>query len=196
MHVVYPVCCGLDVHQAQRTACLRCVSPEGQMTLERREFGTPYGELRALSAWLAAHACPVVALESTGVSWRPGYPGRVGTGEVRVGNARDIRPRPGKKTDTADAAWIAALLAHGLSRPSVVPPPAMSALRDVTRTRVALVQTRTQAKTRVHKVREDTHSKLSSVVTDLCGTSGRQMLAALSAGERDPKRLSVLALGR
>ena len=196
MHVVYPVCCGLDVHQAQLTACLRCVSPEGQITLERREFGTTYGELLALSDWLAAHACPVVALESTGVYWRPVYHVLVGTVEVLVGNARDIRPRPGKKTDKADAAWIAELLAHGLIRPSFVPPPTISALRDLTRTRVALVQTRTQAKNRVHKVLEDTNIKLSSVVTDLFGKSGRQMLAALIAGERDPKRLSALALGR
>jgi transposase len=115
---------------------------------------------------------------------------------VLVANARDIRPRPGKKTDKADAAWIAELLAHGLIRPSFVPPPAISALRDLTRTRVALVQTRTQAKNRVHKVLEDTNIKLSSVVTDLFGKSGRQMLAALIAGERDPKRLSALALGR
>jgi transposase len=127
MPVVSPVCCGLDVHQAPRTACLRCVSPEGQMTLERRECGPTSGELLARSDWRAAHDCPVVALERTGVYWRPVYPVRVGTVAGLGGNARDLRPRPGTKTDTADAAWIAAWLAPGLLRPSVVPPPALSA---------------------------------------------------------------------
>ena len=127
MPVVSPVCCGLEVPQAPRTACLRCVSPAGQMTLERRACGTTSGELLARSDWLAAHDCPVVALERTGVYWRPGYPGRVGTVEGLGGNARDLRPRPGTKTDKAAAAWIAAWLAPGLLRPRVVPPPALSA---------------------------------------------------------------------
>jgi transposase len=196
MQVVPPVCCGIDVHQAQLTTCLRRVSPEGKITTERRTFGTTYAELWALSDWLTESHCPVVALESTGVYWRPVYHVLAGTVEVLVGNARELRPRPGKKTDPADATWIAELLAHGLIRPSFVPPPAISALRDLTRTRVALVQTRTQAKNRVHKVLEDTNVKLSSVVTDLFGTSGRRMLAALIAGERDPRPLAALALGR
>ena len=123
MHVVSPVCCGLDVHQAQRTACLRCVSPEGQMTLERREFGTPYGGLLARSDWLAAHDCPVVALESTGVYWRPVSHVLVGTVEGLGGNARDIRPRPGKKTDKAAAAWIAACWRMACSAPALCRPP-------------------------------------------------------------------------
>ena len=193
---VYPVCCGLEVHQAPLTACLRCVSPEGQRTLERRECGTPYGELLALRAGLAAHDGPVVALESPGVYWRPGSPGLVGTVEGLVGNARDLRPRPGKKTDKAEAPWSAELLAHGLLRPRCVPPPALSARRDLRRTRVALVQPRTHAKHRVPKVLEATNIQRARGVTELCGTSGRQRLAALLAGERDPKRLSGLALGR
>jgi transposase len=127
MHVVSPVCGGLDVPQAQLTACLRSVSPEGQMTLERRECGPPSGERLALSDWRAAHDCPVVALESTGVYGRPGYPVLVGTVAVLGGNARAIRPRPGTKTDKAEAAWLAALLAPGLLRPRVVPPPASRA---------------------------------------------------------------------
>ena len=196
MQVVYPVCCGIDVHQAQLTACLRRVSPEGQITTERRDFRTTYAELLALRDGLMASHCPVVAMESTGVSWRPVYHVLAGTVEVLVGNAREMRPRPGKKTDPADATWIAELLAHGLIRPSFVPPPMISALRDLTRTRVALVQTRTQAKNRVHKVLEDTNVKLSSVVTDLFGVSGRRMLAAFIAGERDANPLAALALGK
>ena len=172
------------------------MSPEGQITTEQRDCGTTYHALLALSDWLAENHCPVVALESTGVYWRPVYHVLVGTVEVLVGHAREMRPRPGKKTDKADARWIAELLAHGLIRPRFVPPPAISALRDLTRTRVALVQTRTQAKNRVHKVLEDTNVKLSSVVTDLFGKSGRRMLAALIAGERDAHKLAMLALGR
>jgi transposase len=110
-----------------------------------------------------------------------------GTVEVYIGNAHELRNRPGKKTDKRDAAWIAALLVHGLIRPSFVPPPAICALRDVTRTRVALVQTRSQSKNRVHKLLEDTNLKLGSVVSDLFGVTGRRMLAALVAGERNPQ---------
>jgi hypothetical protein len=127
MHVVYPVWCGRDVPQGQRTACRRSVSPEGQMTLERRACGPPSGELLARRDWRAAPACPVVALESPGVSWRPAYHVLVGTVEGLVGHARDLRPRPGKKPAPAAAAWSAAWWAHGLIRPSVVPPPALRA---------------------------------------------------------------------
>ncbi len=183
MQVVHPVCCGLDVHQATLTACLRHASDDGQSTIELREFGTVYSELLALSDWLVAQHCPVVAMESTGVHWKPVYHVLVGVVEVLVGHAREMRPRPGKKTDKADARWIAALLAHGLIRPSFVPPPESRALRDLTRTRVGLVQTRTQAKNRVQKVLEDSNIKRTSVVSDVFGKSGRQMLKALLAGE-------------
>jgi transposase len=196
MQVVHPVCCGLDVHQATLTACLRHASDDGQSTTELREFGTVYSELLALSDWLVDQHCPVVALESTGVYWKPVYHVLVGVVEVLVGNAREMRPRPGKKTDKADARWIAALLAHGLIRPSFVPPPETRALRDLTRTRVGLVQTRTQAKNRVQKVLEDSNIKLASVVSDVFGKSGRQMLQALLAGERDAQKLASMALGR
>jgi transposase len=194
MQVVYPICCGIDVHQAQLTACLRRVTPEGQVTQEVREFATTYPALLALLDWLHAEQCPVVAMESTGVYGRPVYHVLVGTVEVLVGNAHEMRCRPGQKTDKADARWIAELLAHDLIRPSFIPPPALQALRDLTRTRVALA--RTQAKNRVTKLLEDTNIKLSSVVADLFGASGRRMLAALIAGEREPKALAALARGR
>jgi transposase len=196
MQVVHPVCCGLDVHQATLTACVRRVSADGQITADLREFGTTYPALLALSDWLVAEHCPVVAMESTGVYWKPIYHVLVGVVEVLVGNAREMRPRPGKKTDKADARWIAELLAHGLIRPSFVPPPAIRALRDLTRTRVGLVQTRTQAKNRVQKVLEDSNIKLASVVSDVFGKSGRRMLQALIDGERSPQKLASMALGR
>jgi transposase len=117
------------------------------------------------------------------------------TVEVHLANSRDVRQRPGKKTDKRDATWIAELLAHGLIKPSFVPPPKIRALRDLTRTRVSLVQTRTQSKNRVYKILEDTNIKLASVVSDLFGKSARRMLDALVCGERDPQKLSAMALG-
>jgi transposase len=196
MQVVHPICCGIDVHQAPLTACLRSVTEDGQVTQEVQECATTYAALLALLDWLSAQHCPVVAMESTGVYWRPVYHVLAGTVEVLIGNVHEMRCRPGRKTDKADAGWIAELLAHGLIRPSFVLPPAIQALRDLTRTRVALVQTQSQAKNRVTKVLEDTNIKLSSVVADLFGVSGRRMLAALIAGERDPNVLDALAKGR
>ena len=196
MPVIHPICCGIDVHQAHLTACLRQATEDGQVTQEVREFATTYPALLALLDWLSAQQCPVVAMESTGVYGRPVSHVLVGTMEVLVGNAHEMRRRPGRKTDKADARWIAELLAHGLIRPSFIPPPAIQALRDLTRTRVALVQTRSQAKNRVTKILEDTNIKLSSVVADLFGASGRRMLVALIAGEREPKALAALARGR
>src|SRR6267142_4501248 len=166
MPVVHPVCCGIDVHQAQLTACLRRVDVDGQLTPEVREFATTYDALLTLSPWLTEQPCPVVALESTGVYWRPVYHVLEGMVEVLVGQAQERRRRPGHKTDKADARWMAERLAHGLIRPSVIPPPPIGALRDLTRTRVALIQSRAQAKNRVINVLEETSIKLTSVVSD------------------------------
>jgi transposase len=177
------------------TTCLRRVSEDGHITTEVRQFGTPYNELLALSDWLLAEACPIVAMESTGVYWKPVYHVLCAVSEVYIGNSYDMRRRPGKKTDKADATWIAELLAHGLIQPSFVPPPEIGALRDLTRTRVVLVQTRTRAKNRIQGILQDTNLKMSSVMSDVFGKSGRRMLEALIAGERDPKKLATLALG-
>jgi transposase len=137
MQVAPPVCCGIDVPKAILTACLRRVPVEGQITKEVREFATTSPALLTLSDWLVEPHCPVVAMESTGGYGKPVYHVLCGTVEVYMGNAHEMRRRPGKKTDKAAAAWIAELWAPGLIRPSFVPPPAMRALRDVTRTRVA-----------------------------------------------------------
>jgi transposase len=196
MQVVYPVCCGLDGHPTQLTACLRRVSAPGQITTELRECSTTSNELVAFREWLIEQDCPIVALESTGVSWRPMYHGLAEVVEVVLAKARDVRQRPGKKTDKADATWIVELLAHGLIEPSFIPPPELRALRDLTRTRVTLIQTRTQAKSRVHNVLDDTNVKEVHVVSDLFGKSGRLMLGALIAGERHPPTLAALALGK
>jgi transposase len=149
MPVVHPLCGGIDVHQAPLTACLRRVDTDGQVTQDIRECATPSNALLARLEWLVERHCPVVAMERTGVYGKPVYHVLVGTREVLIGHAQEMQRRPGRKTDKADARWIAALLTHELSRPSFVPPPAISALRDLTRTRVPLVQTRSQAKNRV-----------------------------------------------
>jgi transposase len=195
MQVVQPIGCGIDVHQAQLTACLRRVDTEGQVTTDVRAFATTYDALLTLGTWLPEAPCPGAALESTGVYWRPVYHVLEGMVEVLVGHAQEMRRRPGHKTAKADARGSAELLAHGLLRPRFIPPPPIQALRDLTRTRVALIQARTQAKNRVVKVLEDTNIKLTSVVSDLFGRSGRRLLAALVAGERAPKPLAALALG-
>src|SRR5262245_58418092 len=157
MQVEHPVCCGIDVHKDTRTACLRRVDANGHVSKEGRAFATPYPALLALSAWLVEQHCPGGAMESPGGYWKPVYHGLAGTVAVFLGNAHAMRSRPGKKTDKREAAWSAALLAHGLIRPRFVPPPALGALREVTRTRVALVQTRSQSQNRGHKLLEDTN---------------------------------------
>jgi transposase len=195
MQVIHPVCCGIDGHAVQLTACLRRVGDDGTIHTAWRDFGTTYDQLLALRAWLDEQRCPIAVVESTGVYWKPIYHVLVETLEVVVANARAVRQRPGKKTDKADAAWLAELLAHGLVEPSFIPPPAVQALRDLTRTRVALVQTRTQVQNRISKVLEDTNIKVAHAMSDLFGTSGRRMLKALCAGERNPHTLAALALG-
>jgi len=194
MEVVHLVCCGIDVHRQSLTACLRRVDATGTVAKEVATFGTMYRELLRLSDWLVEGHCPIVVMESTGVYWRPVYHVLTGNVEVLLANPHEVRQRRGKKTDKADAEWLAELLAHGLVTPSFIPTPEISTLRDLTRMRTGLVQTRTQAKNRVLKVLEDTNLKVGDVVSDVFGVSGRRMLDALVAGERDPVVLAEMAL--
>ena len=196
MEVVHPICCGLDVHKSVLVACLRRDLGGGRVEKETRDFGATVSELERLAAWLRARGCRVVAMESTGVYWKPVCPILQAVVEVVVGNPRDMTRRPGKKTDKIDADWISELLAHGLVQPSFHPLVGISACRDLTRLRVTLVQTRSQAKNRVHKILEDSNIKLSSVVSDLFGVSARRMLDALVAGDRDPTQLALALQGR
>jgi transposase len=195
MDTIHPICCGLDVHQASLAACLRRVNAEGTVSVESREFGTTVKELAALADWLSAESCPIAAMESTGVYWKPVWHILSPLLDVWVLNARDVKQRRGKKRDRADAQWIAELVAHDLVQASFVPPPRIGALRDLVRMRTSLVQMRTQVKNRVLAVLEDTNVKLASVVSDPFGVSGRKMLDALVKGERDCKVLSELAMG-
>lgn len=195
METIHPICCGLDVHQAIVFACLRRVNDNGTVSVEGREFSTTVKGLTALSDWLVEAGCPIAAMESTGVYWKPVWHILSPMLDVWILNARDVKQRRGKKRDPVDAKWIAELVAHDLVQPSFVPPPTIGALRDLVRVRTTSVQMRTQVKNRVLALLEDTNVKLASVVSDPFGVSGRKMLDALVKGERDCRVLSDLAMG-
>lgn len=191
MEVLYPICCGLDVHKASVTACLR----RGRAS-EVRTFRTVTKELLALGDWLAEAGCTHVAMESTGVYWKPIYNLLEDRFQVILVNARHIKAVPGRKSDVQDAEWIAQLLQHGLLTASFVPDRPIRELRDLTRHRTKLVQRRAAVVNRIQKVLEDANIKLASVATDVMGVSGRAMLAALIQGETEPGTLAQLAKGR
>src|SRR5688572_10289428 len=195
MEVLYPRCAGLDVHQQSVAACARVASGTA-IQQEVRTFGTTTGELLALADWLTAHGCTHVAMESTGVYWKPVWHVLDGQFELILANALQIRSVPGRKTDVNDAMWIADLLAHGLIRSSFVPPAPIHDLRDLTRTRKQLVREVSQHTLRIQKVLEDANIKLTSVLSDLMGQSGRAMIEALIRGEQDSERLADLSRGR
>ena len=193
MQVLYPRCAGLDVHKDTIVACVRCVSPPAHH--EVRSFDSTTRGLLELADWLASNGCTHVAMEATGVYWKPVWHMLEDGFELVLANAQHIRNVPGRKTDVNDATWIADLLAHGLIRSSFVPPAAIQELRDLTRTRKQLVREISQHSLRIQKVLEDANLKLGSVLSDVLGRSGRAMLEAIVAGESDPQRLAELALG-
>jgi transposase len=193
MQVLYPRCAGLDVHKDTVVARVRCVSaPQAD---ETRTFATTTGALIELQEWLSAHAVTHVAMEATGVYWKPVWHLLEGHFELVLANAQHIRNVPGRKTDVNDAAWIADLLAHGLIRSSFVPPAPIQELRDLTRTRKQLVREISQHCLRIQKILEDANLKLGSVLSDVLGQTGRAILKALIAGESDPQKLADLARG-
>src|SRR5437867_2996213 len=183
--------CGLDVHQATVVACLLTVLADGKVKKQIRAFGTTTRELLALSQWLQGEGCTHVAMESTGVYWKPVYAVLEGTFELIVANAQHIKNVPGRKTDVKDAEWIADLLLHGLLRPSFVPPKPIRELRDLTRYRRKLVESRSAERNRLLKVLETANIKLASVASDAFGVSGMQMLTALAEGKATPAELGV-----
>jgi len=193
MEVVYPRCAGLDVHKASVVACARLVEA-GKINREVRTFETATAELLALSAWLAEHGVTHVAMEATGVYWKPVWH-ILSDGEFHLvlANAAHIKNVPGRKTDVNDATWIADLLAHGLIRSSFVPEPAIQELRGLMRTRKQLVREQSSHIQRLQKTLEDANIKLESVISDILGASGRAMVEALIAGESDPVKLAELA---
>lgn len=195
MEILYPRCAGLDVHRQTVVACVRLASGPTVQT-DVRTFGTTTAELLAMTDWLVAHGCTHVAMESTGVYWKPIWHVLDGQVELILANALQTRTVPGRKSDVNDARWIADLLAHGLIRSSFVPPAPIQELRDLTRTRKQLVREVSQHTLRLQKVLEDANLKLKNVISDILGMSGRAMLEAIIHGERDPERLADLSHGR
>ena len=189
-------CCGLDVHRDTVAACVRIPGPNGTRAQHVRTFSTTTQDLLALRDWLEAHEVSEVAMESTGVYWKPVYYMLEERVQCRLVNAAHLKHVPGRKTDVKDCVWIAQVLEHGLLRGSFVPPAPIRELRDLTRYRKALIQERTREANRLHKVLQDAGIKLASVASDILGTSGRAMLDALVEGTTDPEILADLARGR
>src|SRR5882672_3987239 len=193
MQVVHEVCCGLDVHKKTVTACVVWATGRRRQT---REFGTFTRELLELSDWLRASGVTHVALESTGVYWKPVWNILEGQFEILLVNAQHIKAVPGRKTDIKDCQWIADLLQHGLLRGSFVPPTPIRQLRDLTRLRTSLRQDHTAVANRMQKILEDANIKLASVASDWLGVSGRAILTQLLAGEEDAAKLANLSRRR
>jgi transposase len=192
MEVLYPACAGLDVHKDTVVACARLAVSGGGRT-EVRTFDTTTLGLLALSEWLAGQGCTHIAIEATGVYWRPVWH-ILSDGDFALilANAAHVKNVPGRKTDVADAQWLAELLAHGLIRASFVPEAPAQEMRALLRTRKQLVREAASHVQRIQKTLEDANIKLASVLTNIMGVSGRAILQALIDGERDPEALLSL----
>ena len=196
MELRFPRCAGIDVHKRTAVACRIVLTDDGEWLRETRTYGTTTEELLRLSDWLAAGDCTHVGLESTGEFWKPIFNILEGSFAVWLLNAQRIRAIPGRKTDVKDAEWIAELLRHGLVEPSFIPPRHQRELRELTRQRTNFVRGRATLVNRVQKVLESTNLKITSVISNVVGTSGRAILAALLGGEEDVAVLADLAKGK
>src|SRR4029453_8586081 len=186
-------CCGLDVHKETIAACVRLGGPTGKAEQDVQTFGTTVGGLLVLHDWVAAHGVTHVAMESTGVYWKPVFYALESDFTCLLVNAAHIKQVPGRKTDVKDCVWIAQLLEHGLLRGRFVPPAPIRDLRDLTRYRKALIHDRTRVANRRHKALEEAGIKLAAVASDILGVSGRARLAALARGTTAPAVLADLA---
>jgi len=196
MQVVYERCCGIDVHKQTVVACVIITEAMGQLRKETRTFATLTEDLEALAGWLATQSVTHVAMESTGVYWKPVFNILDGRFEVLVVNAEHLKKLAGRKTDVQDAEWIADLLRHGLLRGSFIPSALLRELRDLTRYRTKLTDARKSEINRLQKVLEDANLKLASVASDVMGVTGRAILNELVQGHADPTTLAALAKGR
>ena len=196
MDVVHRCCCGLDVHKDSVTACVAWAEGTGKKRHEKRQFSTVTRDLLALADWWRACGVTHVAMESTGVYWKPVWHVLESQFELLLVNAQHVKAIPGKKTDRRDSVWLAELLQHGLLKCSFVPPPAIRELRDLTRYRVTLCQECNRIANRIQKVLADANVTLGSVATDPLGASGRAMLKAIIGGEQDVAKLADMARGR
>ena len=196
MDVIVQHPAALDVHKEQVTACVRFPAPDGTRAQDVREFKTTVGGLLVLHDWLKAHGVTQVAMEATGVYWKPVWAVLEDSFDCLLVNARHVKQVPGRKTDVKDAEWLCQLLEAGLLRRSFVPPKPIRQLRNFTRYRKAQIKERQREANRLHKALEDTGIKLDCVATDILGKSGRAMRDALCAGTTDPDVLAELARGR
>jgi len=195
MEVLHRRCAGLDVHQQSVVACIRVVDAD-RVKSEVRTFDTTTSGLLSLSSWLEEHACTHVAMEATGVYWKPVWHVLEQSCQLVLANASHVKGMPGRKTDVKDAEWLADLLAHGLIRASFVPPTVIQDLRALMRTRKQLVRETARNTQRIQKTLEDANIKITGVVSDVLGKSGRAILDALARGETDPEKLVALTSGR
>jgi transposase len=196
MEAIFRCCAGLDVHSKTVAACVRRIDDLGKIHVEVRTFGTMTRDLLALCDWLIAEGVSHVAMESTGVFWKPVFNVLEEHFQILLVNARHVKNLPGRKTDVRDCEWIAQLLQCGLLRGSFIPPRAQRELRNLTRMRTKLTQQMASVANRIHKVLEDTNIKLGVVATDVLGVSGRKMITALIEGETDTAKMADMACGR
>ena len=193
MENILACCAGLDVHKESVEACVRRIESNGRVHSETRHWGTMTRDLVAMANWLGAEGITNVAMESTGVFWKPIFNILETHFTVLLVNARHLKQVPGRKSDIRDCQWIAQLLQCGLLKGSFIPPRAQRDLRDLTRHRTKLVEEKTRTINRIQKVLEDANIKLASVATDVLGVSGRAMIQRLIEGETDPHKLADLA---
>jgi transposase len=193
METIFACCAGLDVHKESVEACVRRTEPSGRVHSETRHWGTMTRDLLRMADWLAAQGVANVAMESTGVFWKPIFNILENRFTVLLVNARHLKQVPGRKSDVRDCQWMAQLLQCGLLKGSFIPPRAQRDLRDLTRHRSQLVEEKTRTINRIQKVLEDANIKLASVATDVMGVSGRAMIQRLIEGETNPHKLADLA---
>lgn len=194
MEVILGCCAGLDVHKDSVEACVRRIGAGGKVEYEVRHWSTTTRELVAMADWLSSLGVTHVAMESTGVYWKPIFNILEAQFEILLANAHHLKNVPGRKTDIRDCQWIAQLLQHGLLKGSFIPPRPQRELRDLTRQRTQLADEVSRIANRIQKVLEDANVKLGSVASNVVGASGRLMLEAMAAGQNDPAQLADLAL--
>jgi transposase len=193
MENIFLCCAGLDVHKESVEACIRRIEPSGQLHQQTRHWGTMTRDIRMMADWMAAQAVTHVAMESTGVYWKPIFNILESRFKVLLVNARHLKQVPGRKSDIRDCQWIAQLLQHGLLKGSFIPPRPQRELRDLTRHRIQLVEEKTRSSNRIEKVLEDANIKLGSVASEVMGVSGRAMIEALIEGKKEPAQIADLA---